>query len=91
MRAVQRQYPNCRCVVYTGDKGFSGEEILRKAKKSFNVQPIKPVEFVFLGRRQWVEASRYPVWVAVLDFMWKEEAVRNIKRVGRGGNKREGA
>lgn len=34
---------------------------MRKAKKSFNVQPLRPVEFVFLKRRDWVEAPRFPV------------------------------
>eukprot|EP00123_Amoebidium_parasiticum_P005432 comp16625_c0_seq1/m.14806 comp16625_c0_seq1/g.14806 ORF comp16625_c0_seq1/g.14806 comp16625_c0_seq1/m.14806 type:complete len:475 (-) comp16625_c0_seq1:38-1462(-) len=60
VRAVQQQYPHVTCVVYTGDKGVSGKDILSKAAKAFDVK-CREVQFVFLNRRAWVEASRYPV------------------------------
>ncbi|KAL9974003.1 hypothetical protein ACROYT_G020531, partial [Oculina patagonica] len=60
IRALQNRYNFVRCVVYTGDPYVSGEEILRKAKQRFNISLPQPVEFVFLKKRRWVEASMYP-------------------------------
>lgn len=60
IRALQKRYNFVRCVVYTGDPYVSGEEILRKARQQFNICLPEPVEFVFLKKRRWVEASMYP-------------------------------
>ena len=60
IRALQTRYNFVRCVIYTGDPYVSGEEILRKARQRFNISLPQPVEFVFLKRRRWVEASMYP-------------------------------
>lgn len=60
IRALQKRYNFVRCVVYTGDPYVSGEEILRKARQRFNICLPEPVEFVFLKKRRWVEASMYP-------------------------------
>ena len=60
IRALQNRYKFVRCVVYTGDSCVSGDEILRKARQRFNISLPEPVEFVFLKRRRWVEASTYP-------------------------------
>lgn len=60
IRALQNRYNFVRCVVYTGDPYVSGEEILRKARQRFNISLPQPVEFVFLKKRRWVEASMYP-------------------------------
>ena len=60
IRALQTRYNFVRCVVYTGDTYVSGEEILRKARQRFNISLPEPVEFVFLKKRRWVEASMYP-------------------------------
>lgn len=60
IRALQKRYNFVRCVVYTGDPYVSGEEILRKARQRFNISLPEPVEFVFLKKRRWVEASMYP-------------------------------
>ena len=60
IRALQKRYGFVRCVVYTGDPYVSGDEILRKAKQRFNITLPQPVEFVFLKKRRWVEASVYP-------------------------------
>ena len=49
-----------RCVVYSGDSDVTGEEILQRVWQRFHIRLTKPVEFVFLTRRNWVEASRYP-------------------------------
>lgn len=60
IRALQKRYNFVRCVVYTGDPYVSGEEILRKARQRFNISLPRPVEFVFLKKRSWIEASTYP-------------------------------
>jgi len=61
LRAVKKRYPDIHCVVYTGDKAHSADDIRSKAKLTFNI-PVSPdVEFVFLSSRGWVEAKRYPI------------------------------
>ncbi len=51
-----------KCVVYTGDTGVTGEQILTKAVQRFNIALPRTIDFVFLNRRRWVEADRYPVF-----------------------------
>lgn len=61
VRALQNNYDDIKIVIYTGDVGATKESILRKARNTFNVV-LNPenVEFVFLNRRKWVEAEKYP-------------------------------
>ncbi len=48
-------------VVYTGDTDATGPAILARAHKRFNLAvSAQHVSFVFLRRRGWVEAERYP-------------------------------
>jgi alpha-1,2-mannosyltransferase len=51
-----------RCVVYTGDRGRTPEEMLARAADLFGL--VMPegmsVQFVYLSTRHWLEASRYP-------------------------------
>ncbi|KFQ31524.1 GDP-Man:Man(3)GlcNAc(2)-PP-Dol alpha-1,2-mannosyltransferase, partial [Merops nubicus] len=60
IRALQRRYRNITCVVYTGDRDATGEEIVEGAFRRFNIRLTHPVKFVFLEKRYLVEASRYP-------------------------------
>jgi len=60
IRALQRQYDFVNCVVYSGDCGYSPKDILSRAKERFNIQLERPVEFVFLAKRDWVEAKTWP-------------------------------
>ena len=52
-------------MIYTGDTDATGDEILSKATQRFNISLPRTgpqdLQFVFLHRRQWVEASSYPV------------------------------
>jgi alpha-1,2-mannosyltransferase len=70
------RFPDYKYVVYTGDIESSPEEILRKAHKNFNIEITLDVHFVYLLRRPWLEASRWPhftmlgqslgsIWVAI--------------------------
>ncbi|XP_062383910.1 GDP-Man:Man(3)GlcNAc(2)-PP-Dol alpha-1,2-mannosyltransferase [Sardina pilchardus] len=60
LRALQNRYPDVRFVVYTGDQGVTGEQILAGARRRFNIALPRPVQFVFLQHRQLVEAGVYP-------------------------------
>ena len=61
---ILARYTNIRCVVYTGDTEATGAEILAKSHQRFNISLPRTgntdLEFVFLNRRKWVEASPYP-------------------------------
>jgi len=59
------RYKHVRCVIYTGDIDANREQILERARQWFNISLPRDgpdeIHFAFLHRRQWVEASRYPV------------------------------
>ncbi|XP_057292295.1 GDP-Man:Man(3)GlcNAc(2)-PP-Dol alpha-1,2-mannosyltransferase-like [Hydractinia symbiolongicarpus] len=61
IRALQARYDFVKCVVYTGDTTESPEAIADRAKKRFNIQLKRHVHFVYLNRRAWVTAERYPL------------------------------
>ena len=54
------RYPEINCVVYSGDTEVTGEDIIQKARTNFNIVLPRPVEFVFLHQRKWVEAFSWP-------------------------------
>ncbi|XP_054001885.1 GDP-Man:Man(3)GlcNAc(2)-PP-Dol alpha-1,2-mannosyltransferase [Hylaeus anthracinus] len=58
--AIQARYSNVHIVVYTGDLDADPEQILSKTEKVFNFKTQHKIEFVYLHRRKWVEASMYP-------------------------------
>ena len=60
IRALQNEHSHLKFVVYTGDQDVCGDDITRRAKERFNITLPIPVKFVFLNKRQWVEASPYP-------------------------------
>uniref|UniRef100_A0A3P8ZRS3 GDP-Man:Man(3)GlcNAc(2)-PP-Dol alpha-1,2-mannosyltransferase n=1 Tax=Esox lucius TaxID=8010 RepID=A0A3P8ZRS3_ESOLU len=60
LRAIQNRYPSVSFVVYTGDQGVTGEQILEGARQRFNIRLPRPVTFIFLKSRLLVEASSYP-------------------------------
>ena len=47
-------------MVYSGDTGVTGEDIIQKARTNFNIMLPRPVDFVFLNQRRWVEAITWP-------------------------------
>lgn len=60
--AIQNKYPDIRCLVYSGDCDATEAEILFKAQQRFNISLPKPVDFIFLRSRNWVEAHKYPMF-----------------------------
>jgi len=49
-------------VVYTGDLEASPEEILKRVKTRLNIELPEAIEFIYLRKRRWVEAGRYPMF-----------------------------
>uniref|UniRef100_A0A672H2E4 GDP-Man:Man(3)GlcNAc(2)-PP-Dol alpha-1,2-mannosyltransferase n=1 Tax=Salarias fasciatus TaxID=181472 RepID=A0A672H2E4_SALFA len=60
VRALQNRYPDVNFVVYTGDQGVTGQQILAGAQQRFNIVLPRPVQFVFLKHRLLVEPSLFP-------------------------------
>uniref|UniRef100_A0A3P8TQI0 GDP-Man:Man(3)GlcNAc(2)-PP-Dol alpha-1,2-mannosyltransferase n=1 Tax=Amphiprion percula TaxID=161767 RepID=A0A3P8TQI0_AMPPE len=52
--------PGDSFVVYTGDQGVTGEQILEGARQRFNITLPRPVTFIFLRHQVLVEAASYP-------------------------------
>ena len=61
IRALQTRYDFVKCIVYTGDVMDKPEEIIERAKQRFNIDIKRHVHFVYLNKRPWVTAERYPV------------------------------
>ena len=47
-------------MVYTGDTDAQPADIINRTRQRFNIILPRPIEFVYLHRRDWVEASKYP-------------------------------
>jgi len=60
VKAIQSRYSDVKIVVYTGDVNASPNEIIKKVHQRFNVTLPREVEFVYLHKRKWIEASTYP-------------------------------
>lgn len=60
--SFQTRFPALKIKVYTGDLDAAPDQILGRAKDRFNLDKLdgKRIEFVYLHRRKWVEASMYP-------------------------------
>nr|XP_033338872.1 GDP-Man:Man(3)GlcNAc(2)-PP-Dol alpha-1,2-mannosyltransferase isoform X2 [Megalopta genalis] len=60
VRAIQTRYPDVHIVIYTGDLDADPEQIINKAETVFNFKIERKLEFVYLHKRKWVEATMYP-------------------------------
>lgn len=60
IEAVLHKYPSVAIHVYTGDTDASPEEILQRVNLRFGIKLPETIDFVYLHKRYWVEASRYP-------------------------------
>lgn len=53
--------------IYTGDTDVTAQKILQNAQNTFNISvDPKRIQFVFLYRRCWIEAKRYPHFTLLL-------------------------
>jgi len=67
LKAMAARFPDAKFLVYTGDVDAAPDQIAATALARFGVNlggpELKPrLEFVYLHRRQWLEAARYPVF-----------------------------
>lgn len=53
------RYPDVHIAIYTGDLEVAPEEMINRVKRTFNIK-INPVEFIYLHKRNYVEAEMYP-------------------------------
>ncbi|XP_035005638.1 GDP-Man:Man(3)GlcNAc(2)-PP-Dol alpha-1,2-mannosyltransferase [Hippoglossus stenolepis] len=60
IRSLQSRYADINFVVYTGDQGVTGQQILDGAQRRFNIVLPRPVHFVFLRHRLLVEPGLFP-------------------------------
>ncbi|XP_037939364.1 GDP-Man:Man(3)GlcNAc(2)-PP-Dol alpha-1,2-mannosyltransferase [Teleopsis dalmanni] len=61
IRALQAKYDNVKIIIYTGDIDSSPNNILENVQNIFNISLDKEnITFVYLKRRQWIEANMYP-------------------------------
>ncbi|XP_075995125.1 GDP-Man:Man(3)GlcNAc(2)-PP-Dol alpha-1,2-mannosyltransferase isoform X2 [Genypterus blacodes] len=58
--AEQVRYADLKVVVYTGDLGVTGQQIVDGARRRFNVVLPRPVQFVFLRHRLLLEPHIFP-------------------------------
>lgn len=61
IRSLQTRYDFVKCVVYTGDIHCNPADIIKRVKDHFDIDIKRPVHFVYLNRRRWVEADCYPI------------------------------
>ena len=59
IHALQKRYSFVRCVVYTGDVNMRPKNIVELVQNRFKLS-LNNIEFVYLNRRGWVEARRWP-------------------------------
>lgn len=73
IRAIQQRYSSVEISIYTGDLDASPADIIRRASLIFNIQVKNNVKFVYLHRRNWVEAKKYPYFTLLgqsIGSMW---------------------
>ncbi|KAF2896348.1 hypothetical protein ILUMI_09811 [Ignelater luminosus] len=60
LQALQKKYPTAEFYIYTGDIEATPLEIVEKVKKNLDVKIDRNVKFIYLHKRKWVEAEKYP-------------------------------
>ncbi|XP_065218571.1 GDP-Man:Man(3)GlcNAc(2)-PP-Dol alpha-1,2-mannosyltransferase [Planococcus citri] len=60
IEATIHKYPSVKIHLYTGDTNASPKEILQKVDKRFGIKLPESINFLYLHKRGWIEASKYP-------------------------------
>ncbi|XP_043704727.1 GDP-Man:Man(3)GlcNAc(2)-PP-Dol alpha-1,2-mannosyltransferase-like isoform X1 [Telopea speciosissima] len=60
VKAIQEEYPNLDCVIYTGDYDASPQSLMDRATDRFGVKLLFPPQVVHLHKRKWIEEDTYP-------------------------------
>lgn len=73
IRAIQERYSAVEIIIYTGDLDASPADIIKRASLIFNIKVKNDVKFIYLHRRNWVEAKKYPYFTLLgqsMGSMW---------------------
>ncbi|GIX77666.1 GDP-Man:Man(3)GlcNAc(2)-PP-Dol alpha-1,2-mannosyltransferase [Caerostris darwini] len=65
IRAVQKQYKDVHCIVYSGDP-VPSTDILRNVELRFNIKLLRKIDIIYLRSRCLVEAKYYPVFTLLM-------------------------
>ncbi|XP_044462477.1 GDP-Man:Man(3)GlcNAc(2)-PP-Dol alpha-1,2-mannosyltransferase-like [Mangifera indica] len=65
VKAIQEEYPDLHCVIYTGDHDATPQSLMARAIDLFGVKLLQPPKVVHLYRRKWIEESSYPRFTMV--------------------------
>lgn len=60
IEAIADKYPYAKISVYTGDIDASPKKISQKVHQQFDIKLPENLNFVYLHKRSWIEASKYP-------------------------------
>ncbi|KAL3500303.1 hypothetical protein ACH5RR_039396 [Cinchona calisaya] len=61
VKAIQEEYPDLDCIIYTGDhRDATPESLFDRGLKRFGVKLLHPPKVVHLYKRKWIEESTYP-------------------------------
>ncbi|KAK9161087.1 hypothetical protein Syun_007428 [Stephania yunnanensis] len=60
VKAIQEEYLNLDCLIYTGDSDASPQTLVARAIDRFGVALLRPPKVVHLCKRKWIEESTYP-------------------------------
>ncbi|GBN04453.1 GDP-Man:Man(3)GlcNAc(2)-PP-Dol alpha-1,2-mannosyltransferase [Araneus ventricosus] len=65
VRAVQKQYKDAHCVVYSGDP-VSAADIIKNVEMRFNIKLLRNIDIIYLKSRFLVEAKYYPIFTLLM-------------------------
>ncbi|KAH9602507.1 hypothetical protein KSS87_020966 [Heliosperma pusillum] len=60
VKAIQDEFPDIDCVIFTGDHDSSPYSLFSRASLRFGVHLISPPKVVHLNKRKWIEETTYP-------------------------------
>ncbi|XP_066602535.1 GDP-Man:Man(3)GlcNAc(2)-PP-Dol alpha-1,2-mannosyltransferase-like isoform X1 [Prorops nasuta] len=82
VKALQTKYSNIHIAIYTGDLDADPISIINRVKRVFGFEIDPKIEFIYLHKRKWVEASMYPYFTLIgqsLGSVWLGvEAMNNL-------------
>ncbi|XP_015916483.3 GDP-Man:Man(3)GlcNAc(2)-PP-Dol alpha-1,2-mannosyltransferase isoform X1 [Parasteatoda tepidariorum] len=68
VRAIQKQFKDMQCVIYSGDD-VNDDEVINNVQLRFNIKLIRDVKIIHLRSRGFVEAKYYPYFTLLLQSM----------------------
>ncbi|CAL1267353.1 unnamed protein product [Larinioides sclopetarius] len=65
VRAIQKQYKDAHCVIYSGDP-VSTTNIIKSVEMRFNIKLLRNIDVIYLKSRFLVEAKYYPIFTLLM-------------------------